>query len=97
LLDVTGDFRLQSVDGLKNLSGLRVLILDSCQALKRVDVLKGLVRLKVLDLNNCTAIPNEDCEALKAALPTTSIHLPNGDTVGPPHDFLHSDPSLLTD
>jgi hypothetical protein len=76
-LDLSECFALENVNGLEGLANLQSLDLSYCRQLQNVDGLKGLAKLEVLDLSFCEKLPKEGWDALKAALPKTSIHFPN--------------------
>ena len=49
----------------------------NCEELKSIENLKGLTGLETLDLRNCRGLSSESLAAIKAALPSTKIRLPN--------------------
>lgn len=73
LLFLQGCTGLQSVDGLKGLSSLKVLNLTDCTALQNVDGLKGFASLQELKLTGCTALQNVD--GLKSLTSLLSLSL----------------------
>jgi hypothetical protein len=64
---------LTNVDALRELKALKELCLEHCAGLKNVDGLLGLTGLDELDLRGCDGLTKEALDAVKAALPKTSV------------------------
>ena len=72
-LGLSGCTRLTNVDALKRLTSLRHIDLTRCSGLINLDGLKTLPALRLVVLSGCTGLTKESIEALKAALPNTTI------------------------
>ena len=72
-IDLHGCLALTNVDALKGITTLKDVDLTKCPRLKNVDGLKNLNALKTVGLEGCTGLTKESIEALKAALPNTTI------------------------
>ena len=73
ILWLNGCTGLTNVAALKNLTALEEVNLVNCTKLTNVDALKNLPALQLVHLSGCTGLTKESIEALKAALPNTTI------------------------
>ena len=72
-INLSACLALTNVDGLKGITTLREVNLTNCPRLKNVDGLKNLNALETVELKGCTGLTKESIEALKVALPDTTI------------------------